>query len=394
MNLPDELKKYENYVNTLSLIDTSQYQLLSDRIIKQILKSKDGKLILKVKNGYDAPKCYIPEFDEIPNCFADSVWSLTTIEDKIKIIDKYMDYLFQNDPKSKPKLRIIPRPQDPVDKIALANYNHSSHSLFLNLDKLRDLDGINYMSLIFHECVHARDMGNIESTLLPDILRKYTDLTEEQIKYPKVFEREIIELNTTGYLFNRLTGKKEVINNSLKDDILKCKNFMEIFNDVSIENPKAIKSKVDFEKYINSMLYYYSPVERFARVGVRNFFRTQLNAGNIVSSKDMMTTNSIVDSELAVEKMLDELREMLIKRTMDGSQETIIDMKNLLDLAIKYKFYTKKSIYGKSNREKFESDANDVINKYNNVIDAIYTNYIYQKYQQKENIVTAWKNSG
>lgn len=379
MELPEDLKKYQKFVDTLSSIDRSNYLSLSERLLKQILNSKECKLILKKRVRFNNYECYVPELNDIPNCFASSIWDSASIEDKIKIIDKYIDYLFQNCPSGRPGLRILADPREKTDLTCPANYNYHHNKIFINLDDVSSCPGMFTMANLFHECSHARDCDNIQTKILPKVLRKYTSLDDEQIKYPKLFDRKIIEMDTVGYIFDRDTQSKEFINSAIEDEILKCKNFFVIFNDINNILPTDIQSREDFEKYLNTILYYYSPLERFARVSVRNYFRTQFSDRSMLSPTDEKAVESIINNELYVDKFLATFKELLVRKISNDRHETIISMKDLFDVACRYKYYTTVDYMGISKRERYPIQGDDAVDTYNKVVSAIYSNYLLQR---------------
>lgn len=379
MNLPEDLRKYQKFVDTLSLIDRSNYQTLSERILNQILHSKDGRLVLKKRTKFNEYECYIPDLNDIPNCFVSSIWDNASIEDKIKIIDKYLDYLFQSRPSARPSLRILANPNDKIDLTCRASYNYLHNEIFINLNNLSGSTGMFIMANLFHECSHARDCDNILTRILPKILRKFTNLNEEQLKYLKLFDRKVIDLDTYGSVFDRETKSRECISTTIQDEILKCKNFFVVFNDINNELPTDIQSRNDFEKYLNTILYYYSPLERFARVSVRNYFRTQFSDRSMLSATDEKAVENIINNELYVDKFLGIFKELLVRKTSGGIQETIISMKDLFDVACRYKYYTAVDYAGIRKSDRFPIQGSDAIDTYNKVISAVYSNYLLQQ---------------
>lgn len=381
MNLPKELVKYKGFIESLGEknINSRNYNRVSKFLLRQILDSKDGKLLLRMKTGLDKFDFYMPEMSDIPNCFVKRVWDFSSFEDKIKIIDKYLEYLFENDTNKKPNLRIISNPLDSVDNDNLANYNIHSNEVFLNLDKLEEYPGLSVMSIIFHECTHAKDMTNIEGNIIPQILQNYTTLEDESTYHPALFEKLIMDMPIEGYLFNKKSDNRDLVQGKIQNDILKCKNFFSIFNESSIIDPNVVSSKADFEKYVNSMLYFYSPLERFARISVRNFFRTQISDDRLIMEEDKKNAQSIVDNETYIDGYLDTFKQVLVESRRDNGGHTITTMKDLFDKASQYQYYCKKQIFGRTNEEKFPTQAKLVKNKYKNLLNELYSNFVWLK---------------
>lgn len=381
MVIPETLKKYENFINSLPQSIQQRFDKSSDALLSQILNSKDGRLILKVKkDGHDF-SFYMPKDEEIPNSFASSIWDNASIEDKIKIISKYMDYLFQNY-EDKPVLRILPKSLEEKNLNCYASYNRHNNTIFVNLDMCSKSSGIEFMSYIFHECTHAKDMANINKNIFPEILSKYTKVNENEFDYENIREREIMNLESSGIIHNFESGEDEIINTSLQNKILKCLNVYSVFNEIKSVDTRKVKDKKDFEEYMNTIMYCYSPLERFARISVRNFFKTQLTDGSVLESKDIKIAQKIIRSEEDMDRVIGEFKDILVEKTPDGNTNSIIDMKDLFELVAKHKFYTRPAI-GVSNANKYPKESEEIENKYNQIIGRIYSNFILQK-QSKE----------
>lgn len=379
MDLPKDLSKYEKYVEILIDRDkrAGSYKNLSNFLLRQILESKDGKMMFKVKTDLNQFEYYMPSLNEIPNCFEKRIWDYATFEDKIKIVDKYLDFLFQKDKSNRPSIRIISNPSNKVDKLCLANYNRSENEIYLNLDLLDNCTGLKFMAVLFHECAHARDMANIRDNIMPEILHKYTPLSKEASLRPNIFEKLIIDMPIDDMLFNKLSKEKEYSQGAIQQKILKCKNYFSVFNESTLLDPDLVNNKGDFERYMKSILYWYSPLERFARVSVRNFFRTQLNDNQIIMDEDKKIAKALINEEVHIDESLNKFKQFLIRPTSFGGHEHIVDMKQLFDLASKYKFYCERGSLIMSNEKKYPSQAKAIKEEYRKVLNDLYINFKY-----------------
>lgn len=380
MKIPKILSKYEGYINSLNnRVNRNSSESLSSFLLNQILNSKDGKLVLKMKVGSDKFQFYIPDEEDIPNCFLKRIWNFATIEDKIKITDKYLDYLFRNDIQSRPTLRIVSHPNSTVDNDSLASYEKKNNEIFLNLDNLEDVSGLNFMAILFHECTHAKDMANIEKNIAPEILTKYTRISDEEANYAKLWEKLIIDMPFEGLVFNKKLGDKELLESVPQQKILKCKNYFSIFNECTMYSPDNIRNKKDFETYLNSILYFYSPLERFARISVRNFFMKQLTDKRIIMDEDIKEARAIIDGEDKIDECIATFKEFLAKPSQYGGQETIVDMKGLFDLASKYNFYCKRGFGKFTNEIKYPTQAKKIKEEYNKTLSQLYHNFMLKE---------------
>ncbi len=378
MNLPQSLKKYEGFLKARGE-ENAHYDRASDLILQQILESKDGKLVLKMNMG-SVPHCFIPDLEDIPTCFGERIWSNCTFEEKIKIVSEYMEFFFQNSNTPKPKLRIVPKPNDVGEASCLACYKHNTNTVFLDIDKIIDYSGIEILSILYHECTHAVDISHIKSDVMPELLTTYIQDGDNPMSDISL-EKNILDIDTQGVVYNYQTHKKERLDTRKKMDVLKCKNLIAPFSIVNIETPADIHSREDMEDYINSIMYYYSPLERFARISVLNFFRQQFKDEELLTSRDQKEIKRELENELIIDQKIKSLKELLVKDATFGGKEAIIDMRDLYDLATQCKFYKKEYLFMPSNAQKFPEKAKEIEDRYNQTIGDVYSNFRLQ--QQK-----------
>lgn len=372
--IPKSLKKYQKFIDSCPQIDCISPDRLSDRLLEHINKSRGGKLLLLLSKGNDKFEYFIPELDDIPSCFMENVWENCSLEDKIKIIDKYLDYFFQNCPQNRPTLQLLPKVEEGPNDTTLGYYTHNSKRIFIDLDKIENSSGIVFLSVIYHECTHAKDFSKIENEIMPRLLRTYSDVSPDLFEHPSLCDSYVMRMSATGFADNRKTGEKKYIEGKLKNDILRTKNFYSIFECTDIKDPNEVRTKEDFKKYLQSMLYFYSPVERFARTGVKRYFRGQLKHLECISKSDEQYMLSQVESERYIDKMLSVFKELLVIKG-----ETKIDMKDFLDLAMQNKFYQKPTYFGKCNAMKFPEEAERIKRKYEKIVDQLYSNLLMKR---------------
>ena len=87
--------------------------------------------------------------------------------------------------------------------------------------------------------------------------------------------------------------------------------------------------------------------------------------------------------------MLNDFKELLV---IDG--ETIIDMKDLLDLAMQNMFYQKPCYIGQSNALKFPEEAERVKVTYERIVDKLYNNLLMQAYVDPEKFGNPYRKVG
>ena len=375
IELPHSLEKYKKFFESCPLIDRISPVRLSDRLLEHINTSRDGKLLLLLSKNFKETEYFIPKLEDIPSCFMEKVWRNCTIEDKIKLADKYLDYFFQNCPQIRPTLLLLPKTKQSTNKSTLGYYAPHSKRLFINLDKLSTKSGIEFLSVLYHECTHVKDFSRIEKEIMPRLLKEYTDTSSDILKYPLLCDEYVMRMSASGMAINKKTGEKKYIDGKLKNDILRAKNYYSIFECSTIYDPSDVKSKDDFRQYLQTILYYYSPIERFARISVKQFFKEQLKNKDFISEADESYLISQVESEKNVDQMLNDFKELLV---VDG--KTIIDMKDLLDLAMQNNFYQKPSFVGQSNAIKFPQEAERVKVTYERIVDNIYFNLLMKAF--------------
>ena len=389
IELPQSLEKYKKFFENCPLIDSISPERLSDKLLEHINKSRDGKLLLLLSKNFKETEYFIPKLEDIPSCFMENVWRNCTIEDKIKLADKYLDYFFQNCPQIRPTLQLIPKTKQGPNNSTLGYYAHHSKRLFVNLDKLMSKSGIAFLSVLYHECTHAKDFNRIEKEIMPRLLKEYTNVASDVMKYPLLCDEHIMRMRASGIAVNKQTGEKKLIEGKLKNDILRAKNYYSIFDCSDIDDPRDVKSKSDFRKYLQTILYYYSPLERFARISVKQFFKEQLKNKDFISEADKYYLMLQVESEKNVDQMLNDFKELLV---IDG--ETIIDMKDLLDLAMQNKFYQKPCYIGQSNAHKFPEEAERVKVTYERIVNDIYFNLLMKAYVDPKKFGNRYRKIG
>ena len=380
IDIPKSLDKHKKFLSeNCSLMDSISPSRVSDILLEHIQQSKDGKLLLLLSKGYDEKEYFIPELDDIPSCFLGNVWTNCSIEEKIKITDKYLDYFFQNCPEIRPTLQLISESRNSQNIDTLGYYMRSTKRLYVNFDKLIGNSGISFLSVLYHECTHAKDFNLIEKEIMPELLQNYSNVSSDTIKHPLLCDEYIMRMSANGFAQNKHTGEKKLIDGKLKNDILRAKNYYCIFESSDITNPSEVASKADFQKYLQTVFYYYSPLERFARTSVKRYFKEQLKNDKCKSIADEYYMMAQVESEKNVDSMLEDFKELLV---ING--ETIVDMKDLLDLAMQYKFYQKPCYFGQSNSMKFPQEAERVKVTYENLINQIYNNLLMKSYEDPE----------
>lgn len=379
MDLPKSLKKFEGFLRAKGEWN-AHYDRASDLVLQQILGSKDGKMILQMDTD-SGPHCFIPELDDIPSCFGERIWDNCVFEEKIKIINEYLEYFFQNSNVSKPKLRIIPKPNDAGENSCYACYNHNTNTVFIDLDRLANRSGMEILAILYHECTHAVDIDHIKNEVMPELLNTYIKDGDKPMSGSNC-DKRILELDIQVLVPNYQTHKKEKLSTKKRLDILKCKNLISPFNLVKNDTPSSIYSKEDMKDYINSIMYYYSPLERFARISVLNFFRQQLKNEDLLTAKDQKYAENEMEKELRIDQKINSLKEMLVKDAPFGSKETIIDMRDLYDLVTQYKFYKKEFRFLSSNAQRFPEKAKEIEEKYDRTIGEIYSNFKFQQHKE------------
>lgn len=378
MIVPETLKNYSYFIEHLPIGDRLSYTSVNDQVLEHILNSNDGKLILKKGMG-DKVEFFSPKPEDISNCFLSGVWDLAKLEDKIKIINMYTDYFFGNEP-CKPKLLMISNDARLHNQNILGSFMPDINRVFINLDNLSNAPGLKLLKILYHEFTHVKDFYRIENDVIPSLLTTYHGISDEKVetwKASKSCIKAIMDMKIMGNLHNYKTGHDEHISNKLCNDILRAKNFITPIFPAHIG--EEIFTTADFSNYVDFMLYYFCPIERLARISVRQFFKPKLTDKNAYTHQDYNFISNQVDEELFVD---DELK--YFEKSLSALGETLTSKKELLDLKLKRDFYNNSFVFSPSGKRlRYPLEAEQYGNEYSQMIYNMFKFYKINKRDEK-----------
>ena len=286
--IPDCFQKYLRDSRAKDIKKTLSRTKTFDIILNLILQSKNGKLLFKDTSNPNIPNFYSPKKNnDIIKIFLFNTWRNCSFEDKVKAINLFVENFFKNSKTPAPKLTGIPYKKEILELNILGYFHKEKNELYINFDKINEFSGIKLLSILYHECSHCVDFYNIQNNLIPTLLKKYwnTSTINPQSSLTLDEEIKIIELPISGYIFNHQSQKEEFIDNNLRNDILKAKNYIVSFMPTNSITFSTIKTKKDLYSYISNTLYLMSPCERHARVQSKKYM-TKINNNSRLAHDD------------------------------------------------------------------------------------------------------------
>lgn len=281
-------------------------------ILKKILESKDGKLILKETNG-DRPIFYqIDEKHDISKAFLSKTWENCTFEDKVKCIHLFIEKFFKNTDCPTPILTGIPYKKEILNQNILGYYQKENNEIFINFDSMTHMTGIQCYSIIYHECCHALNFYDIKYKLIPDILFKYCGIVSNEYDLDIDKMCAIMELPTQDCIYNYKTGKIVNMTHIIRNDILQAKNYIIAFLPEPTKSLEEIKSKKELSNYLDNSFYLASPCERFARTETLKRLR-EISVGYKHTYTDSIILKKLINHEKEVTTKLKADREFTFK---------------------------------------------------------------------------------
>ena len=236
------------------------------------------------------------------------------------------------------------------------------------------------LKILYHEFTHVKDFYRIENDVIPSLLTTYHGISDEKVetwKASKSCIKAIMDMKIMGNLHNYKTGNDEHISNKLCNDILRAKNFITPIFPAHIG--QEIFTTADFSNYVDFMLYYFCPIERLARISVRQFFKPKLTDENAYTHQDYNFISNQVDEELFVD---DELK--YFEKSLSALGETLTSKKELLDLKLKRDFYNNSFVFSPSGKRlRYPLEAEQYGNEYSQMIYNMFKFYKINKRDEK-----------
>lgn len=366
---PKALEKYTNFLCKTMDSRAISADNVSDTILNEIYRTHPRSgWILSKSEANEHKDFFRPTKENIYDCFKNNVWANCSFEDRIMLINLYLDKFFENFG-VKPKLKIVldKKTYNPGER---GFYELNRNQIYVNTDELMHCNGVEILALLFHECSHAKDLVKFRDQTLPNMLENLCGVNHANSRRPYSFQKEIMDLNYEGNVHHRKLGTI-AIDKKLRNDIVKAKNFFNVVR-LTCVTPDKVHSREDMEKYMQNILYFYSPIERFARIATRNFLKSNFKDQKFAYEDEVFLKNQVTQED-RINKMLDEFKSYLT-----SPQGAIIDLRGLFDLYTKHEFYHKPRLFEKPHSELYPKECADVDKRYNDVMSQIYSNFRLQ----------------
>lgn len=325
--------KYFQSPMSREVVKSGKVDRVNKYLIEQILNSKNGDLIVRSIAEYKSkPNYFKVDESNIENAFRSSAWDGMSLEDKIKctslLVEKCSKRLKIENPI---KLSVVPSNEQWDNQPICACYMHDSNEIYINMDKLDNVSGIQFYNLINHECIHAGDFQNLFGKIIPHMLDYVYDTTSRRIFSTPVGD-EMMRLPIYGVLSKADGSESKRIGEPLRKDILMAKNVFAVSTPNEVDAIDKVVDRNSYNRYVETMMYYASPLERNARVNALIETRKLLDeAGDTpVSSRDIADVEVLERNEKYIDNELNNFRSIIPHSINDA-----------FDAYARYSFYHK-----------------------------------------------------
>ena len=134
--IPEIFKKYMKANSLQGVEEFASSQKINTLFKEHILKSNNGRLIL-CQSSHDKKRFYAKEdVSDVAQVFLSQTWKNCKLEDKLKCVEFFVDEMFKGEDCPRPEIRYIAKNTIEISDAGIAFYDHRTHQIFLNLDKI------------------------------------------------------------------------------------------------------------------------------------------------------------------------------------------------------------------------------------------------------------------
>lgn len=259
------LEKYFKSKEGQEYLKTDSESIINNYLVKsmRLKEQKNVVVFSKSLNQKDLSAIKVNR-DNFYVAFAPSIWQNLKLETKAQVVYWAYNAEIKNIEK-KYKKTLSPPSFFLASKIAkdvnLAHFDNGTNSIYFSPDFLEKGNGFDMLNAVAHECKHYEDVQVYEKLRLPAAMQKFLGSNYTQNKLKDNFN--FLNINLSIILEAAKTSK---VNFNLAKNIIETKNKI---HHLSISKCFAVKNRVktreDFESYLETMLYYNSPIEKDAR---------------------------------------------------------------------------------------------------------------------------------
>ncbi len=301
MKVDDRLVKYLKP----DMTSDNTYEEIVHRINQRALSSRGGKILIKVDDyervgGLDYIKF---DKDNISQIFLQRAWKHTSLEDKIKACNMQIAKNLTVDGKlavnKLPRFSLIKRSCDKPNTTYRMYYALKENVVWADVAELDKMPGVEIYSTLAHECKHALDHEELDSLIIPELIKRYCPNLIGRQPNTLPVARAIINMPISGKIYDAVNNRLEDIDKNLQNTILFAKNRYAIATPSKTKRPADVHGIIDMNDYIGTIMYYYSPLEKRARdkqFEACQELTTQANKKNISiddeDAQDFVVTNN------------------------------------------------------------------------------------------------------
>ena len=367
MVIPKLFKKYYKANEVRGFEELMSPYFVDRKFKERILKSNKGRLVLCDTSNEDKRFYGVNEIEDFREMFLSQTWNNCKLEDKIKCIELFVQNYCKG--KNCPEIRYVALDENEYFRVD-GCFHFASNTIYVNIDKMQKLSGIEWLMVLTHECSHAIDVGKIADDI-SDLYNNYLSESDIDVSDQIRLSQAIMELPITGVIKNCKTGRNDIIDNALRDKILKVKNFYTPFSSMGLDENAQ---DVEFDMFISPLMYFVSPLERSARVQTKKYL-SGLDTKFDMTYKDKRILDELIMQEECIDRVLSQAKETLF-RVKDDYPSGYTSLLYLSEDMLKRKFYLERINVPKyQEKPGFEEKGRQTIAECNKIYKAMYENY-------------------
>ena len=326
MEINKELEKFFKGTEGSFALKKFTRNELNKYVLKKILESDSGKyLAKKQKHEQQTPDFQMIDPLNYKQTFFDSFWKNSTFEQKIKSVNFFIEeYNSRFGIKQPLKLSLIP-PENLDNSNISACYFKGSNEIYLNLDNLSNISGLEMYSILVHETTHAKDFAKLKTKIIPDLCK---DVLGREVEAEKVdsllLMLDFLNIENSDVYHSHLDGKLKKVSTGLRSNITLAKNYAQALSPTGVKTLSDVDTIEDFAKYAQNILYLHSPLERRARFNA--LIETQSLMENAPSdlpdSQDFADLKMLEESELSYNEQIKTFKSLLTSPLRDFLENT------------------------------------------------------------------------
>lgn len=324
MEVKKVLEKYFKGAVGASVLKHSSRNDINKYLLEKILETDSGKYVAKKQRAsLNMPDFVMIDSTNYSQTFLDSFWKNLTFEQRIKSINYFIEESNRTRTRYNPvKLSLI-QPVGVDDSSMNACYIKRSNEIFLNLDNLDNISGIEMYSILVHETTHARDFNKLRTKIIPELSKQILGREVDDAE-SMVLMYQILEIENQDAYRSAIDGRMKKIDTDLRSNITLAKNYAYALTPTPIHSIEQVDSIESFADYAQYILYLHSPVERGARLNALIETQKLVEESPIddVDNQDQLDLTNLEDRELYYNNEINRFKGLLdipVRKSLEDS---------------------------------------------------------------------------